>query len=193
MNATGDCDDGMNAGGAVATTSRRGGDDGAVREESEQEYLFELAPLGPRDLLARCNEGPGNWWGEVDEDCLRVDESGRVVLVDPDLYYEVCNDNSWMAKRLLRCDLPKERLLLFRRSFQLLLYHTDSSLRAQQQGSLALTLSCRTINRYRMLSCHSNNAVLLYAIGTAAWVEVYLALGGLFGLMHTPNESCLIS
>ena len=55
----------------------------------QDEYLFELAPLGPEDLLSRCGEGPGNWWGDVDEDCLRVDERGRVVLVDPDVYYEV--------------------------------------------------------------------------------------------------------
>ena len=47
----------------------------------QDEYLFELAPLGPEDLLSRCGEGPGNWWGDVDEDCLRVDERGRVVLV----------------------------------------------------------------------------------------------------------------
>lgn len=53
------------------------------------EYLFELAPLGPGDLLSRCREGPGNWWGEGNED-LRVDARGRVVLVDPEMYYEVC-------------------------------------------------------------------------------------------------------
>ena len=57
----------------------------------QDEYLFELAPLGPEDLLSRCGEGPGNWWGDVDEDCLRVDERGRVVLVDTDVYYEVSN------------------------------------------------------------------------------------------------------
>lgn len=50
--------------------------------------LFELAPIGPDDLLARCGEGAsGNWWG--DEECLRVDEQGRVVLVDPGIYFEV--------------------------------------------------------------------------------------------------------
>lgn len=109
MEATEDCDDGIHAARAVATTSREDGD-GAVQEESEQEYLFELAPLGPQDLLARCEEGPGNWWGEVDEDCLRVDESGRVVLVDPALYYEVCKAILWVAMRLLRYDFSKRRL-----------------------------------------------------------------------------------
>lgn len=59
--------------------------------QQQDEYLFELAPLGPEDLLSLCGEGPGNWWGEVDEDCLRVDERGHVVLVDPDVYYEVSN------------------------------------------------------------------------------------------------------
>lgn len=57
-------------------------------EQEAEEYLFELAPLGPEDLLARCREGPGNWWGDAEE-CLRVDERGRVVLVDPEMYYEV--------------------------------------------------------------------------------------------------------
>ncbi|CAN0180653.1 unnamed protein product, partial [Ectocarpus sp. 4 AP-2014] len=51
------------------------------------EYLFELAPLGPEGLLARCREGTGNWWGDAEE-CLRMDESGRVVLVDSEMYYE---------------------------------------------------------------------------------------------------------
>lgn len=62
-------------------------------EEEDGEYLFELAPLGPGDLLARCREGPGNWWGEGSED-LRVDATGRVVLVDPEMYYEVCKTTS---------------------------------------------------------------------------------------------------
>ncbi|CAM9252402.1 unnamed protein product [Scytosiphon promiscuus] len=56
-------------------------------EQEAEEYLFELAPLGPEDLLSRCREGPGNWWGDAEE-CLRVDERGRVVLVDPEMYYE---------------------------------------------------------------------------------------------------------
>lgn len=51
------------------------------------EYLFELSSLGPADILARCKESPGNWWG--DEDSLRVDEQGRVVLVDANIYFEV--------------------------------------------------------------------------------------------------------
>ena len=62
-------------------------------EEVEGEYLFELAPLGPGNLLSRCREGPGNWWGEGNED-LRVDARGRVVLVDPEMYYEVCKTAS---------------------------------------------------------------------------------------------------
>lgn len=62
-------------------------------EHDEVESLFELAPLGPGDLLSqcRCREGPGNWWGG--EDCLRVDEQGCVVLMDPDVYFEVCSEN----------------------------------------------------------------------------------------------------
>ncbi len=59
------------------------------RGHRPSEYLFELAPLGPGDLLPRCREGPGNWWGEGNED-LRVDAKGQVVLVDPEIYYEVC-------------------------------------------------------------------------------------------------------
>lgn len=60
----------------------------SAMQQQEEEYLFELAPLGPGDLLSRCREGPGNWWGEGNED-LRVDAKGRVVLVDPEMYYEV--------------------------------------------------------------------------------------------------------
>lgn len=60
----------------------------SAMQQQQQEYLFELAPLGPGDLLSRCREGPGNWWGEGNED-LRVDAKGRVVLVDPEMYYEV--------------------------------------------------------------------------------------------------------
>ncbi|CAM9861622.1 unnamed protein product, partial [Pylaiella littoralis] len=59
----------------------------SAMQQQQQEYLFELAPLGPGDLLSRCREGPGNWWGEGNED-LRVDAKGRVVLVDPEMYYE---------------------------------------------------------------------------------------------------------
>lgn len=62
-------------------------------QPQEGEYLFELAPLGPGDLLSRCREGPGNWWGEGNEE-LRVDARGRVVLVDPEMYYEVCQATS---------------------------------------------------------------------------------------------------
>lgn len=62
---------------SVTTVSRSG-----------MECLFELAPIGPRDVLARCGEAAsGNWWGA--EECLRVDKQGRVVLVDPDIYFEV--------------------------------------------------------------------------------------------------------
>lgn len=61
----------------------------ATKKQDTQQYLFELAPLGPQDLLARCREGAGNWWGDMDEYCLRVDERGTVVLVDPEMYYEV--------------------------------------------------------------------------------------------------------
>lgn len=71
----------------VATASRRSA--ASSHAAMHEEYLFELAPLGPTDLLSQCQEGPGNWWGDVDEDCLRVDDGGRVVLVDPEIYYEV--------------------------------------------------------------------------------------------------------
>lgn len=59
------------------------------QQHEDEEYLFELAPLGPADLLSRCREGPGNWWGEGNEEDLRVDAKGRVVLVDPEMYFEV--------------------------------------------------------------------------------------------------------
>lgn len=51
------------------------------------EFFFEVASLGPGDLLSRCREGPGNWWGE--EECLRVDEQGHVVLMDSTVYFQV--------------------------------------------------------------------------------------------------------
>lgn len=57
--------------------------------DEEGDYLFELAPLGTEDILARCQEGPGNWWGDFDDVCLRVDDRGRVVLMDPEIYFEV--------------------------------------------------------------------------------------------------------
>lgn len=55
----------------------------------EGDYLFELAPLGTEDILTRCQEGPGNWWGDFDDVCLKVDDKGRVVLMDPEIYFEV--------------------------------------------------------------------------------------------------------
>eukprot|EP00752_Nemacystus_decipiens_P018330 g16445.t1 len=47
-------------------------------------------PAGPTPTVpgaVKPEEGPGNWWGEGNED-LRVDARGRVVLVDPEMYYE---------------------------------------------------------------------------------------------------------
>ena len=71
------------------------------QREDDKEYLFELAPLGTEDLLARCREGPGNWWGDVDDDSLRVDDRGRVVLVDPEMYFEV--KRIWGVEKKARC------------------------------------------------------------------------------------------
>lgn len=79
-----------------------GAENGTATQQQQAEYLFELAPLGPGDLLSRCREGPGNWWGEGTED-LRVDAKGRVVLVDPEIYYEVREGKSGGRYDILLC------------------------------------------------------------------------------------------
>lgn len=81
----------VRAGDVAAAADSNASTNSAHRQHHEEEgdYLFELAPLGTEDILARCQEGPGNWWGDFDDDCLRVDDRGRVVLMDPEIYFEV--------------------------------------------------------------------------------------------------------
>lgn len=84
------------------------------------ECLFELTSLGPVDLLYQCREGSGNWWG--DEDCVRVDEQGRVVLVDSNAYYKV----SIMPNRIRKYDCKTVPFLLIRTSiFPQIVYPGD--------------------------------------------------------------------
>ncbi|CAM9200576.1 unnamed protein product, partial [Discosporangium mesarthrocarpum] len=60
----------------------------AAHPNQELQCLFELAPIGPEDLPARCgDEGIGSWWTK-DNGGPRMDSQGRVVLADPGLYFQ---------------------------------------------------------------------------------------------------------